>query len=117
LFEDLIKQNIVDNNIHNEQNDNTFTGNTRRSTTIIRLLVFLSDCHHNVSRVINIRSVKYHIPDVIDYNKLSQKHLRYSLALNVNFEPKYYDEVDKSSKRCEATDKKFKPLNIIILGS
>jgi len=67
----------------------------------------VSGLGYNVFRVINTRSVKYPISNVIGYIKLTKKHLPYSLALNANYESKSYNKVEKNFEWCEVMDREI----------
>ena len=61
LFEEPVKQNVADNNIHNEQATSTTVDDIRKSTKTRKTSTFLNDYHHNIVGVIDTGKIKYPI--------------------------------------------------------
>jgi len=110
LFEEPVKQDITDNDIHNQQTQNIDTDNVRKSTRDRKTPAFLNDYYYNLAGMIDTKKFKYPISDAISYRKLSQKHTRYSLALSANYEPRNYDKTKRNPKWYEAMAKEIEAL-------
>jgi len=104
LFEEPIKQDIIDNDIHNQQIGNIKLTRDRKTPA------FLNDYYYNLVGMIDNKKIKYPISDAISYRKLSQKHTRYSLTLSINFEPRNYDEAERNPKWRKAIAKEIEAL-------
>ena len=105
-----MKQDIIDNDIHNQQTRNIDTNNVRKSTRDRKTPAFLNDYYYNLVGMIDTNKIKYPISDAISYKKLSLKHTRYSLALSANYEPRNYDEAERNPKWREAMTKEIEAL-------
>jgi len=74
-------------------------------------LAFLDDYYHNIVEVVIDKRIKYPISDVMNYKKLSKKHLQYSLALSVSCcEPSCFGKAEKSPQWLEAMAREIEAL-------
>ena len=90
---------------------------SRRSTRIRRTPEYLNDYIHQVNHSsfrtlceINNLKTAYPISDVLSYDSLSAKHLRYTLAISTNNEPSTYAEAKTNPEWTKAMEKEIKAL-------
>ncbi|XP_047164026.1 uncharacterized protein LOC124833557 [Vigna umbellata] len=91
--------------------------NSRKSTRVKRVPGYLNDYIHQVNHSSssylhgkNSYKTPYPISNVLSYNSLSEKHLKYTLAISVNNESKSYNEAKDKCEWITAMKRELKAL-------
>lgn len=123
------EQNLVENNSDGKNPiKNTSTNNTgpikgkgvhnhKTSTRVRRIPRYLNDYIHQVNQslskslcVKNGLKTSYPISNILSYDSLSKKHLKYTLTITASSEPGSYDEAKINPKWQHAMQKEIKAL-------
>ncbi|XP_014490460.1 uncharacterized protein LOC106753175 [Vigna radiata var. radiata] len=108
-----MQQIISDNNNSHNTIDSKENHSWRRSNRVRRTPRYLSDYVHQVNQSLSIKNsfkTPYLISDLLSYDSLSEKHLKYTMVVTSNNEPQSCNEAKDSSEWAEAMQREIRAL-------